>query len=226
MLIQRISAIAISLVLAACATTTKDSAMPMTDETAMAKNMAHAHMGHVTDSWGDTPNEMGLLPTAIAEAEIAMQHAGFAADQLDNLEWMKTHAKHVLHAVDPSAVGEGPGLGYGVKNATRGVANHIGFAAESDEANENVTLHAVHVATSANNTVGRVDEIVQYVQQVLAASTAAEAAPAAKQMLRHARQLLDGRDANGDGNVSWKQDEGGLKASDKHMGFMRAGENL
>ncbi len=226
MLIQRISVIAILLVLAACATTTKDSAMPMTDETAMAENMAHAHMGHVTDSWGDTPNEMGLLPTAIAEAEIAMQHAGFAADQLDNLEWMKTHAKHVLHAVDPSAVGEGPGLGYGVKNATRGVAKHIGFAAESDEATENVKLHAVHVATSADNTLWRVDEVALYAWQVLAAPTAAEAAPAAKQMLRHTKQLLDGRDANGDGNVSWHQDEGGLKASEKHMGFMRAGENL
>ncbi len=193
---------------------------------ALAQNMAHAHMGHVTDGWGDTPNEMGLLPTAIAEAEIAVQHAGFATDQLDNLEWMKTHAKHVLHAVDPSAIAAGPGLGYGVKHAANGVTKHIGFAAGSEEANENVKLHAVHVATSADNTVARVDEIAQYVGQVLAASKAAEAAPAAKQMLRHAKQLLDGRDADGDGNVSWKQDEGGLKASEMHMGFMRAGENL
>ena len=23
---------------------------------ALAQNMAHAHMGHVTDSWGDTPS--------------------------------------------------------------------------------------------------------------------------------------------------------------------------
>ncbi len=225
MFIQRISVIAFSLLLAACETPTQDSVASMSD-TAMAKNMAHVHMGHVSDSWGDTPNEMGLLPTAIAEADIAVLHAGFAADQLDNLEWMKTHANHVLHAVDPSAIEAGPGLGYGVKNAASGVAKHIGFAAESDEATENVKLHAVHVATSANNTVARVDEITQYVRQVQAASTAAEAAPATKQMLRHARQLLDGRDANGDGNVTWQQGEGGLKASEMHMGFMRSGENL
>ena len=93
-------------------------------------------------------------------------------------------------------------------------------------ATENVKLHAVHVATSANNTLWRVDEVALYAWQVLAASTAAEAAPAAKQMLRHTQQLLDGRDADGDGKVSWKQDEGGLKASDTHMGLMRAGENL
>jgi len=226
MMIPRISVIAVSLLLAACAMPTKDSAMPMSGETAMAKNMAHVHMGHVTDSWGDTPGEMGLLPTAIAEAEIAAKHAGFAADQLDNLDWMKTHAKHVLHAVDPSAIAEGPGLGYGVKNAAGGVAKHIGFAAESDAATENVKLHAVHVATSADNTLWRVDEVARYAWQVLAASTAAEAAPAAKQMLRHTKQLLDGRDANGDGNVSWHQDEGGLKASEKHMGLMRSGESL
>jgi len=226
MLIHRIPVIAILLVSAACSTTTQDSAAPMSAETAMAKNMAHVHMGHVTDSWGDTPGEMGLLPTAIAEAEIAVLHAELAVKQLDNLEWMKTHAKHVLHAVDSSSIEAGPGLGYGVRNAANGVSKHIGLAAGSDAATENVKLHAVHVATSANNTVARVDEIIQYVRQVLAASTAAQAAPAAKQMLRHARQLLDGRDANGDGKVSWKQDEGGLKASDKHMGLMRAGENL
>ncbi|MBL4873266.1 MAG: hypothetical protein JKY41_07695, partial [Rhodobacteraceae bacterium] len=45
-------------------------------------------------------------------------------------------------------------------------------------------------------------------------------------MLRHAMQLLDGRDANGDGSVTWQEDEGGLLDTQKHMGFMRTGEDL
>ena len=188
--------------------------------------MAHAHMGHVTEGWNDTPDGKGLLPTAIAEAEIAIVHADLAAQQLDNLDWMKTHALHVLHAVDSSAIEAGPGLGYGVKQAAAGAAAHIGFATEAGEATENVKLHAVHVASSANNTVARVAEIVAIVARIQAASSAEDAAAEVAEMQRHANQLLDGRDANGDGSVSWHENEGGLLDTAKHMGFMRDGEDL
>ncbi len=193
---------------------------------AQAQNVAHVHMGHVFEGWNDTPDGKGLLPTAIAEAEIAVFHAGLAAKQLDNLDWMKTHSLHVLHAIDAGAVDAGPGLGYGVKKAAGGVVKHIGFASEADEATENVTLHAVHIASSANNTLARIAELVGIIDTIQAASSATVAAPAAQQLLRHAIQLLDGRDANGDGSVSWHEDEGGLRNTQKHMGFMRDGENL
>ena len=193
---------------------------------AQAQNVAHVHMGHVSEGWNDTPDGKGFLPTAIAEAEIAVFHAGLAVKQLDNLDWMKTHSLHVLHAIDASAVDAGPGLGYGVKKAAGGVVKHIGFASEADEATENVTLHAVHIASSANNTLARIAELVGFINTIQAASTASAAAPAAQQMLRHASQLLDGRDANGDGSVTWHEDEGGLLNTQKHMGFMRDGENL
>ncbi|MGR3343493.1 MAG: hypothetical protein ACU0DI_09780 [Paracoccaceae bacterium] len=193
---------------------------------AQAQNMAHVHMGHVSEAWNDTPDGMGLLPTAIAEAEIAVIHANLAAQQLDNLDWMKTHSLHVLHAIDASAIDAGPGLGYGVTKAASGVVKHIGFATEAEEATENVTLHAVHITSSANNTLARIAELVGNINAIQAASSASAAAPAVEQLLRHAIQLLDGRDANGDGSVSWNEDEGGLRNTEKHMGFMRDGENL
>ena len=192
---------------------------------AQAQNVAHAHMGHVSEAWNDTPDGMGLLPTAIAEAEIAVFHATLAAKQPDNLDWMKTHSLHVLHAITASTDG-GPGLGYGVLKAASGVAKHIGFAAEADEATDNITLHATHIASSANNTVARVAEIAGYIHQIQAAGSASAAAPAVQQMLRHATQLLEGRDANGDGSVTWHKGEGGLLDTQKHMGFMRDGEGL
>ena len=82
------------------------------DKATAAEKMSHSHMGHVTKAWTDTPDGIGLLPTAAAEAEIAAQHAGFAAEQPGNLEWMQMHTRHVLHAVDPSVEPKGPGLGY------------------------------------------------------------------------------------------------------------------
>src|ERR1044071_7652344 len=44
------------------------------------------HIGHVVNSFTGTPNEMGLLPTAAAEARIAAQHAQLAMRAPTNLD--------------------------------------------------------------------------------------------------------------------------------------------
>ena len=189
-------------------------------------NMAHTHIGHVMDMWRDTPDQKGLLPTAIAEAEIAAQHAGLAAQSAGNLDAMKAHAGHVLHAVDPTIEVQGPGMGYGVKKAAMGAAQHIDFAAGSDGASANVKTHATHVSTSANNTVTRAEEIVALAQQIQGASSAAAAAPLTERLGMLAGQLISGYDANGDGRIGWQEGEGGLEQANQHMGFMKKGEDL
>ncbi len=202
-------------------------ALALTGATAAsAQNMAQTHMGHVTTGWGDTPGGKGLLPTAIAEAEIAVVHADLMVKQLDNVDWMKTHANHVLHAIDPSAIAGGPGLGYGVLAAAQGVVKHIGLAAAQDDASDNVKTHAVHVATSAGNTVDRVAQMKKLIRKINATTSAANAASAAQDLQAIAHQLLDGLDANHDGSVGWQQGEGGLNVAAKHMDIMRAGEGL
>ncbi len=191
-----------------------------------AKNISHVHIGHVMDGWKDTPEGKGLLPTAIAEAAIASQHAGFSAKKSGDLVWMKTHIRHVLHAVDPSMEAKGPGLGYGVIKAAMGAKKHINFSAGSPDASKNVKLHTPHVSTSLDNSVARAKEIVRICNQALGASSAAAAAPLVKKVNVLTGQLLQGADANGDGKITWKQNEGGLKEAEKHMGFMKKGEKL
>jgi hypothetical protein len=188
------------------------------------KNMSHVHMGHVMTSWKDTPDIQGLYTTAKAEAEIALQHAGLAMQKPDNLEWLQLHIGHVLHAVDPTVEPQGPGLGYGVVKAANGVAQHINFAAESEGASKNVQTHSVHVATSAENTVDWAKQIVELGKEVRAAQSATEAAAKVGQIQVLTKQLIDGVDANGDGKVTWVQDEGGLGQVELHMGFMAKGE--
>ena len=90
----------VALAIGACASSSEMS----------KKNMSQAHMGHVTKAWKDTPGKKGLLTTAIAEATVAARHAGFAASKPGNLDWMKTHTHHVLHAVEASLESKGPGL--------------------------------------------------------------------------------------------------------------------
>jgi hypothetical protein len=189
-------------------------------------NMAHAHMGHVLTSWQDTPDQAGFLPSARAEADVAVQHAGFAASRPDDLDWMKLHVVHVVHAIDPTAAPAGPGLGYGLERATQGMAQHVGFAAESEGASDNVKLHAGHVATSAGNVVQWSERIVVLGTAVDAATSAAAAAPIVAEIEVLTLAIRNGTDADGDGQVTWQAGEGGLAQAEQHMEFMRQGEGL
>jgi hypothetical protein len=189
-------------------------------------NPAHTHMGHVSDGFRGTPEGQGLLPTAVAEAEIAARHAGLAARDPSNLEAMQNHTRHVLHAIDPSTVENGPGLGYGVKPAAAGVARHIELAAAAEGASDAVTTHATHVATAAGNVVARSDRIIELGNQILAATSASDAASTLEELNAVAQQLVPGTDANGDGRTGWQEGEGGLEQAQTHMGLMRTAEGL
>lgn len=210
-----------SLLIAGCATADSSSNKEMA-----AMNMSHAHMGHVTKAWTDTPDGKGLLVTAQAEAEIAAFHAGLAAKKPDDLAWMKTHTHHVVHALDPSREAKGPGLGYGVVKASTGTVKHINLAAASADASANVKTHSQHVATSAQNTLDRANEMLKLADQVFAATDAKTAAPLVKQIAQLSNQLLAGYDANNDGKITWQKGEGGLNEASRHMGIMSKGENM
>lgn len=180
------------------------------------------HIGHVVNGFSDTPNGQGLLPTTMGEARIAAQHAALAVRQPDNLNYMKTHAGHVIHALDPSVLAAGPGLGYGLKKAAAAVAAHVELAAAAQGASQQITTHARHVAISARNTVARAEQLLALAQKAQAATTAPEAAALVSQMASLAEQLMAGSDANSDGRITWEQGEGGLEHVDQHLRFMLA----
>lgn len=193
---------------------------------AQETNPTHAHLGHVAEEWRDTPDGKGFLPTAVAEAEVAAQHATFAARDLDDLEGMKRHAEHVLHAVDAERAHHGPGHGYGVKRAAEGLITHLQMAMEHEESTGNIRTHGMHVVTSTRNTLDRVERIAALVEEIQAAGTAAEAAPLVQELQQVSEQLLAGEDAAGDGQVSWQEGEGGLAQAEQHMELLLRGEGL
>lgn len=182
------------------------------------------HLGHVVASFGDTPEKAGLLPTALAEARIAAQHAHLALRTPDDLAALKRHAGHVLHALDPAQEASGPGRGYGVKKAATGAAAHVELAARTDGASPNVKAHATHVATAARATVARADQVIALVRQVREAPTAQAAAALMGQVASLADQLIAGADANSDGRITWDTPEGGLQQAEAHATLLLAGE--
>lgn len=184
---------------------------------------SNPHIGHVTTGFQGTPDGEGLLPTALAEARVAAQHSALAARDPADLDAMKQHAAHVLHAIEPGEDTSGPGRGYGLKQAAAAVATHIELAARAQGAPEAVQTHAVHVATAARNTAERADRIAALARQIRAAPSAAEAAPLVAQLASLAAELIQGADADGDGRIGWEHGEGGLQHVEQHVALLAGG---
>jgi hypothetical protein len=195
-------------------------------EEAAASNPAHLHIGHVMTMWKDTPNTQGILPVAIADAKVAATHAGLMQKSPDNLELVKLHAGHVLHALDPTLEGKGPGSGYGVKRAAAGALQHIQLAAKSEGASKNVQTHAGHVSASLGNVIAWTDQAIVTSQKIRAATSASEAAALVNEVIAQTNHIASGMDANKDGSIGWQTGEGGLAQAQTHMDLMMKGEGL
>ena len=144
---------------------------------AAAQQSAEPHVAHLTSGFPSAPMGRGLVVTAAEEANTAMMHANFAAGDPSNLEAMKTHVGHVLHALDPAPGGQGPGLGFGVIPAAEAIVTHIDMAMNAEGASESVRTHGPDLASAARGVAGRAERIAELGRRVLAAATAADATP-------------------------------------------------
>ena len=187
-------------------------------------NLVKVHLAHVASTFQDAPSQQGLLATALAEAKIAAQHAALAGKTPDNLDAMKLHAGHVIHAVDPALEPNGPGLGFGVRRAAAGVVEHIQLAAKVPNVQASVLTLASHVLASSNNTLRRCDEVVAVAQRIRSAVTAADASAHLARLGALAQQLTSGLDVNKDGEIGWQTGEGGLVQAQAQMQLILKGE--
>ena len=186
----------------------------------------HAHIGHVADGFRGTPDGMGLLPTAAAEAEVALQHAGFAAREGTGLDGIRRHAAHVMHALDASSSEAGPGKGYGLIRAHGGVVQHIEMAAAADGASDGVKTHANHVATAARSALERAEEMKTIAGHLMETDNEQRATRGAARLAELAAAILEGHDANEDGRMGWNNGEGGIAQATTHLGLMKRGEGM
>ncbi len=192
---------------------------------AQDESTAHTHIAHVRDAFSGTPDGEGLLAMASADAETALEHARLSAggDPTD-IDPMIRHARHVLHAVDPSQFPSGPGSGFGLKAAAEGITRHIELAAAARDASDNVGTHAAHVAAAAQATAERAERIGAKVAEILAAGVYNLAYPLTGELVELAEALAGGTDASGDGTISLG--EGGLDQVEHHLNLMAEGEGL
>ena len=206
-------------------------------------NLAHAHIGHVMSGWKDTPDMKGFLPTAIADAQVAMEQVE-RADLEGRINDFWLYGGYVLNALDPGAETQAllkaayarlpttyvkieiPGTGYGIKRAVAGALQHVQLAAKSEGASENVKTHAAHVIASLENVAKWTDEAIATTRKLLDAKDVGSGQVLVDELTAQIGQIAIGTDANGDGQTGWQTGEGGLRQANTHMRLMMKAEGL
>jgi hypothetical protein len=169
----------------------------------------HLHLGHVMTNWRDTPGGVGLLMAALSDGRVAAVHAELAARNPDNLDDMKLHAGHALHAIDPGIEAKGPGSGYGLRRAAAGARQHLELAVRAEGASANVTDRAIHVVAALDDAARSTEEAVVVAQRILQAATPAEGAGLVTQLRTLAARSLES-----------------LEQAQAHMSLMMKSEGL
>lgn len=197
-----ILAVILSLVLSACVTT-------------QAPKISHVHVGHAMTAWRDTPNEQGLFIIAENEATIAYEHAQYAVENVDDVKLVKMHTKHVQHAMNPSLVPDmaksGPGQGYGFIKAINSSNDHISFAADSEDASDNIKRFARQWAQNVRAINERNELIVTLSQALLKSDSQEEMIVLSDEIKQLTEQNLYGHDSDGDGTIGNVKGDYGIK---------------
>lgn len=179
--------------------------------------IAHVHIGHAITGVHVTPHQEGYLVTAEMRGAQAVDFANRAAASND-LEEIKKDVAVAVRATDSED-------DFGVKQAIVMAANHITFAATSDDASLNVQHAAPIFASDVTRVVERCDLIALLGKDVEASTSVKDASVSAAELGKLAQANVSGDDSNGDGVVGSVPSEYGLVQLRKELEAMIAREN-
>lgn len=179
------------------------------------------HMSHLLTTFSDTPGGMGLIDTGMSEAGIAAEYVRIAGEDSLNLRKMTSNMTHVIHAIDPSLVSSGQGLGYGVKRAAQAVAMHAEMATAVEGANDNFLFHGPYIAAAGRGAVRRADAALGMARRVQSATDPATALRLLDRLAGLVRAMAYGSDADEDGRIGSDEEEFGLAQARYHLDTVR-----
>lgn len=164
--------------------------------TTQAPTIAHVHVGHAMTGWRNTPNKEGLLVTAEAEALAVLEEAHRAVAAGNDLAQTKRSVRNLLHALDPAlSPGADGGLGFGLLPAVQDTISHMEFAAESDDASQNIRDSVPRIAERSNEIIGRCEEVRVLGEAVMVSGSPAESSILAGEVLGLSERIVDGSSA-------------------------------
>jgi hypothetical protein len=185
--------------------------------TSRPPTIAHVHIGHAITGVHVTPNQEGYLVTAERRAGQTVEFARLAASSNDLAE-IKTNVAAAVKATDSAD-------DFGVKQAIVMAANHITFAATSDDASVNLQRSAPKFTSDITRVVERCELIVLLGKDVASSTSIQEAAVSVAELGKLAQANVAGDDSNGDGVVGSAASEYGLVQLRKELETLIARES-
>jgi len=180
--------------------------------------IAHVHVGHANTGWKQTPGQKGLFTVAEAEGQAALAHAKAAVAAGSNLKRVKSEIAAVAYAISAEGQATGSGRGFGLKKALGEAGDHILFAAESDDASENVRQFAGRFQTDSEVVLERCDLVLILAQDVALSGSAEDAVALTEEIALQTALIVDGTGG------TTGEDDMGLVQLRRKMDAMIAGE--
>jgi hypothetical protein len=179
----------------------------------------------MTSTAPDTPYGMGLIPTGIVEARIAEGYVWIAGQDSANIRNMTDNMIHVMHAIDPTSVQSGLGMGYGLKQAAEGVRTYIGLAT-SEGASGPLLYHAPYIDGAVAGALARADEAMALARRIEASTDPEATLPMLERLGDLVRAMAYGFDRDRDGRIGNDASEAGLAQAAYHLELIRRVEGL
>lgn len=159
-----------------------------------------------------------LIQGAIAEAQIARQHAGLAA-RANSVGSMRTHAEHTINILlgregeadlDGNGRTENPGRGFGVAYFLDRIDDRLMQIIDAPDATPALQSQTELIRVCIVNARDWVDEIIARERIMLAADSLAAVTLEIQESTLFAQRLIEGYDLNGNGQVEAFEGECGL----------------
>ena len=183
-----------------------------------APSIAHVHVGHAITGAHDTPSKQGYFVLAEERAAAAMTLATKALEPNLALEQIQASLMEVNNLVNARA-------DYPLNAALKEAAGHITYAAESDDASENVKKGAATFAISIDDVLYRNSLIKLYSTDAGRARSLTDAVELAKEIAKLARSNIQGQDLDRSGIIGDAPREQGLAQMRLALDKMVASEN-
>lgn len=165
----------------------------------------------------DGINGQGLAASARAEAAEAETHSGLA-QSAGTLGSMKSHAEHTVNIIEGTQVDynnngrpENPGAGVGVIPLLESIEQQILDLATDPTASTTLQSNIEFLRVCVVNAQTNSERIVELEQEMLAANSIEEVAEQAETSTVLAEAVLEGRDANGNGQIDPFENECALE---------------
>lgn len=174
--------------------------------------IAHVHLGHAITGVHVTPNQEGYMLLAEEQA----QQANDLAELAGQAETLETIQAAIARVVEVTTSPEQ----FGLQQSLMLAANHISFAAMSEDASLNIQKFAPAFANEIARVVERCELIGLLGQDVQATASLDEALTLAAEIRELAAENVRGEDADGDGVVGGEPAEFGMAQLRKQLETM------